>query len=228
MKGSAAKLAGRGMLARSAADRPPPQRAILFLEDCAMRSAARGCSSRRRLKKSTRAADRNQPALVEPPAPRRRLFPMRRNVATAVTAALCATATACGGLSSTGPSTSRPSGPTPSPRAAVTIAASDAENGRTMTVRVGDRVSVVLDSTYWSFAGSSNAGVMAPAGRPSVSPMPSGCVPGGGCGTVTATFLTIAPGSAQVSASRTTCGEALRCTGSAGSYRLIVEVTSSG
>jgi hypothetical protein len=153
---------------------------------------------------------------------------MRMNVATAMTAALCATATACGGLSSTSLSTSRPSAPTPSPRVAVTIAASDAENGRTIIVRVGDRVSIVLDSTYWSFAGSSNMGVMAPAGRPSVSPKPSGCVPGGGCGTDTAAFVAIAPGTAQISASRTTCGEALRCTGAAGRYRLTVEVRSSG
>jgi len=151
---------------------------------------------------------------------------MRWNVATAVAAALCATA--CGGLWSSGPSISGSSGLTPSPRAAATIAASDAENGRTIMVRVGDRVSVVLDSTYWNFAGSSNVRVMAPAGRPSVSPEPSGCVPGGGCGTDTAAFVAIAPGTAQISASRTTCGEALRCTGSAGRYHLTVEVRSSG
>jgi hypothetical protein len=148
---------------------------------------------------------------------------MRWNLAIVIATALCATLTACGGLFGH----AQPAGAT-SPGTAATLTATDAENGHRITVHVGDRVSVVLSSTYWNFAGSSNAAVMAPDGAAKVSPNPSGCVPGQGCGTVTATFVAVAPGTAQITASRISCGEALRCTGSAGSYRLTVTVTSSG
>jgi hypothetical protein len=148
---------------------------------------------------------------------------MRRNLAIPITAALCAASTACGGVLSLG----QPGG-TASPRTSVALTATDAENGHAITVHVGDRVTVVLHSTYWNFAGSSNAGVMTPDGSPVVSPSPSGCVPGQGCGTVTAVFAAAAPGSARLTASRISCGEALRCTGSAGVYGLTVTVKSSG
>jgi hypothetical protein len=147
---------------------------------------------------------------------------MRWNLAIAITAALCAMSTACGGLPSHGQLPAATS-----PRTAAALTATDGENGHRITVHVGDRVSVILHSTYWDFAGSSNAAVMAPDGSPKVSPNPSGCVPGQGCGTVTAVFVAIAPGTAQITASRVSCGEALRCTGSAGTYRLAVTVQSS-
>src|ERR1700680_110229 len=144
---------------------------------------------------------------------------MRWYIAVALTAGLCAMSTACDGFLGHAPPVA-----TTSPRTAVAITASDAENGHTISVRVGDRLTVILHSTYWSVAGSSNAHVMAPDGGPTVSPRPSGCVPGQGCGTVTAAFDAIAVGTSEITAARTTCGEALRCTGSAGSYRLSVVV----
>jgi len=147
---------------------------------------------------------------------------MRWNLAIALTTALCAASTACGGILGHGES----SGST-SPRMAAALTATDADNGHKITVTVGDRVSVTLHSTYWNFAGSSNAGVIAPDGSPKVSPNASGCVPGEGCGTVAATFVAVAPGTAQIMAGRVSCGEALRCTGSDGSYRLTVTVKSS-
>lgn len=148
---------------------------------------------------------------------------MRLNLAITITAALCATSTACGGVLGHG----QPGDPT-TPRTPVTLTATDAASGHTITVHVGDRVSVTLHSTYWTFAASSNPAVVAPDGSPAVSPSPFGCVPGQGCGTVKAVFVAIAPGSAHLTASRISCGEALRCTGSAGIYRLTVTVKSSG
>ena len=143
---------------------------------------------------------------------------MQSKIATAIAAAICATAAACGGPSSGDP------GPSQSPHTAV-LTASDAQNGRTVTLHVGDSLDITLHSTYWRFAGSSNAAVVAPEASPTVSPSASGCVAGQGCGTVTASFDALAVGTAVIDASRTTCGEALLCTGSAGSYRLTVEVT---
>jgi len=145
---------------------------------------------------------------------------MQNKVVTAIAAALCATAAACGGLSS------GDRGPSPSPHTGV-LTASEGQNGRTVTLHVGDSLAVTLHSTYWTFAGSSNAAVVAPEGTPTVSPSPSGCVPGQGCGTVTASFDALAVGTAVIGASRISCGEALACTGAAGSYRLTVEVTSA-
>jgi hypothetical protein len=102
----------------------------------------------------------------------------------------------------------------------------DSFNGKTVSVHVGDRLVVRLGSTYWMFAGSSDTQVLAPVGQVQVSPQPSGCVPGGGCGTATATFDVVGAGSAVVTASRISCGEAMGCTGAEGSFRLTVEASA--
>ena len=99
----------------------------------------------------------------------------------------------------------------------------DAANGTTVRIRVGTRLTVQLGSTYWTFQGSSNPTVLRQAGTPKVKPR-GGCVPGAGCGTVTARFVARHAGTAIVTASRATCGEALQCTGGQGSYRLTVVV----
>ncbi len=95
-----------------------------------------------------------------------------------------------------------------------------------VSLRVGQQLIIDLHSTYWMVQGSSNPPVLAMDGAVVVSPSPDGCVPGEGCGTVTADFHAIAPGDAVVSASRTSCGEALRCTRGQGTFRLTVHVTS--
>ena len=103
---------------------------------------------------------------------------------------------------------------------------SEADNGSTVSLRAGGTLRVVLHSTYWQIDPASDSTVLASEGSPSYSPDPPGtCVPGGGCGTVTATFQALRPGRAVVSAHRTSCGEALRCTGNQGSYAVTVMVT---
>jgi hypothetical protein len=118
-------------------------------------------------------------------------------------------------------------GGTTSPEPALTpgghlTMAGDADNGKTVNLRVGDRLVIRLESTYWTFAGSDNPQVLKALGQVDVSPQPSGCVPGGGCGTVTATYDVVGAGSAAVTASRTSCGEAMGCSAAEGSYRLTV------
>jgi hypothetical protein len=130
---------------------------------------------------------------------------------------------ACGAVSASGPGAGSPT-PSSSP-AATLVVAGDADNGKTVNLHVGDRVEVKLASTYWNLAGSSNPGVLEAVRPPAVSPSPIGCVPGAGCGVVTELFAAIAPGGAIVSASRTSCGEAMRCTGANGSYSISVVVT---
>lgn len=126
---------------------------------------------------------------------------------------------ACGAAVTPGVSGS----PTPSGQLRV---AGDEDNGKTLQLHVGDRFEVRLDSTYWSVKGSSNPSVLMAEGPMVVAPSPSGCVPGGGCGTVAMVFDVVGAGTADVTASRTSCGEAMGCTGSAGSYRVTVVATS--
>lgn len=102
------------------------------------------------------------------------------------------------------------------------VRVTDADNGRTVTLARGGRLTVTLASTYWSIAGSSDPAVLRLDGQPLASP--GSCPPGVGCGQVTATFTAVGPGRAEVTASRSSCGEALSCTGGAGSYRVAVVV----
>jgi len=99
------------------------------------------------------------------------------------------------------------------------------QDGGKLTLHRGQELRVVLQSTYWEFKAVSAPSVLHLVGKPVVRPK-SGCVPGAGCGTVTVTYVAKALGSAVVSASRTSCGEAMGCTGDAGSYTLTVSVRS--
>jgi hypothetical protein len=101
---------------------------------------------------------------------------------------------------------------------------SDADSGTTITVHRGATVKLTLHSTYWNVAGSSNANVLRERGKPVVKPTMAHCVPGGGCGTVSASFVAVATGSADITASRTTCGEAMMCAPAQASYAVHVVV----
>lgn len=124
----------------------------------------------------------------------------------------------------TEPSTTRPptTPPTTAPREATV---GEPDNGSTVSVPAGTTLTLVLHSTYWTVDPSSNPSVLAERGSPTVDPQSQGCVPGQGCGTVTAHFSTVAAGTATISAHRSSCGEALRCTADQSSYRVLVRVT---
>ena len=66
--------------------------------------------------------------------------------------------------------------------------------------------------------------MLRPQGDPAYAPAP-GCVPGGGCGTVTATYGAVHAGRVTVTANRTSCGEALRCSPEQGSFTVAVVVS---
>ena len=97
-------------------------------------------------------------------------------------------------------------------------------SGETIHVQPGDRVTLILASTYWRIGGSSAPGVLRPDAPAVTRPVPSGCVPGQGCGSVRQSFTAMAAGTAVLTAHRDSCGEALRCTGSQGDFRLVVAV----
>lgn len=130
---------------------------------------------------------------------------------------------------SSGTATS-PASPAPStPTSGITssggvVTATNAANGKSLSLRVGDRLEVTLSSTYWMFDPAPGHVVNAGAG-PQVAPDPS-CVPGGGCGTVTQSFVAVGAGTAQVTAHRTSCGEAMACTPAQASFTVTVVVSA--
>jgi hypothetical protein len=107
------------------------------------------------------------------------------------------------------------------------VTATDTDNGHTITIAAGGTLTVRLGSTYWRFGTNTSSAALRSAGPPTVAAMPmtaTNCVPGQGCGTVTAIFQAVAPGKAVVTATRTTCGEAMGCTAAQSAYQLTVLV----
>lgn len=89
----------------------------------------------------------------------------------------------------------------------------DDANGQTVKARVGDRIELILSSTYWNLHGSSAPRVLRQNGPAVVLARPPDCpdIPGLGCTPEEANFRALADGTAIIRASRTSCGEALRC-----------------
>ena len=102
---------------------------------------------------------------------------------------------------------------------------SETAKGETLTVEVGATIRLILHNTYWNIEQGNPAAVLALAAAPVYSAAGAvACIPGTGCGTVTATFRALATGRAVISASRTSCGEALACTGGNGAFEVTVIV----
>jgi hypothetical protein len=113
----------------------------------------------------------------------------------------------------------------PSPACGDVVTLRDDANGTSVALCVGQRLTVALGSTYWSGPVSSNPLVLQPRGGPQVAPAsPGTCVPGAGCGTVTESFVAVAPGTVTVTAARTLCGEDVQCPASQRSYAVSVVV----
>jgi hypothetical protein len=104
-----------------------------------------------------------------------------------------------------------------------TVTESDA--GHTVVVPRGTTVLLVLHSTYWTFDGSSNSGVLRASSAEAHHPDPPGtCMPGMGCGTVEQSFTALAVGTASLSAHRSTCGEAFPCSAKNSSFHVEIHV----
>lgn len=103
-------------------------------------------------------------------------------------------------------SSSSPSGPH------VVVVRDDA-NGKTVDVPAGAMVELILGSTYWKVSGSSAPTVLRQDGGSTMLPRPTNCpdIPGSSCAPLRTDFTALAPGSSTVTASRTSCGEAMRC-----------------
>jgi hypothetical protein len=112
--------------------------------------------------------------------------------------------------------------------AASVVTLNEYSNGHTVTVNPGQHVTLVLHSTYWSIAAPRTSRPLPQVGSAVYLPrLPStkgGCVAGQGCGTVTVHYVASAPGVAHLHASRTSCGEALRCTAALSNWTVTIRV----
>jgi hypothetical protein len=119
-----------------------------------------------------------------------------------------------------GPPNNEPGSPNP-PRL---FTEHDHANGKTIHIAVGDKVALILGSSYWNFRGSSTPAALRQVGRVTLVRSSRTCPPGVGCQPKRALYKALAPGKAVISAYRLTCGEALRCTGPHAHFRLTVIV----
>ncbi|MER6074554.1 hypothetical protein ABT187_38210 [Streptomyces sp. NPDC001817] len=143
-----------------------------------------------------------------------------------VAAAACLLTGCSGGTAGTPPVTPPPdSGTSPAPagHSSTPLVLDERARGTTVRVTTGTLVVVRLHSTYWSTPAGSDPQVLAPSGGGAI---PAGtCPPGRGCGTSSARFTARRPGTAHVTARRTACGEAMRCSPGQERYEVTVTVT---
>jgi hypothetical protein len=104
-----------------------------------------------------------------------------------------------------------------------------ADNGKTITLHVGNTVHVALDSAYWKFQPVSAPQVLKLGSTAFVPPSPGTCAHpgmGSGCGTQTADYAAVATGQTSIVATRVSCGEAMLCTGGNGHFQVQVVVVN--
>lgn len=92
------------------------------------------------------------------------------------------------------------------------ISVDEKANGSTLEAAPGQVIEVRLHSTYWRIDGSSADSVVSQTGESWVKAAPrEECLPGMGCGTIGASFTARQRGTARITASRVSCGEAMAC-----------------
>jgi hypothetical protein len=98
--------------------------------------------------------------------------------------------------------------------------------GKTYAIKVGSTFHLVLNSTYWSLTPLKSSAPIKLLGEPvvAVPSMAPGMPPGMGRGTVDWAFRATRPGAYTLAASRTSCGEAMRCVGDQGSFSVRLKV----
>ena len=113
-------------------------------------------------------------------------------------------------------------------KGAAPVALNEHSNGRTVTVSLGTRLNVTLHSTYWSLVTTKTTPDLRQVGKTVVVGVaPNGarhCVPGQGCGTLNAHFIAAHSGTVRLRASRTSCGEALKCSPAQSVWTVVVRV----
>ncbi len=109
---------------------------------------------------------------------------------------------------------------------------SEKNASKIVAVKMGSRVELTLHSMYWQLAVPARSSSLTSKGQPILKPIfpspsaPAGCkIAGSGCGTQTWIFVATKVGLTHLVASRTTCGEAMQCTGANGRFAVTVKVS---
>ena len=125
-----------------------------------------------------------------------------------------------------GTAASSASGPTAHGPAVIVVR--DDANGKAVSASAGDRIELILSSSYWRVTGSSAPGVLRQDGPTTLLSRPSSCpaIPGLGCVPVRTDFTALANGKAVITAGRSACGEALRCKPDQTRFTVTVDVRS--
>lgn len=140
----------------------------------------------------------------------------------AVAGAACAvsimTSAGCGTAASTGNGTVA-HGP-------AVIVVRDTANGKAVSASAGDRIELILSSSYWHVTGSSAPSVLRQDGQSVQLSRPSNCpnLPGLGCVPTRTDFTALSNGKAVITAGRTSCGEALRCKPGQTQFTVVIDV----
>ena len=116
----------------------------------------------------------------------------------------------------------------PAARGPAVIVVRDDANGKAVSAIAGDRVELILSSSYWRVTGSSAPGVLRQDGPTVLLSRPGSCpdLPGLGCIPVRTDFTALTNGKAVITAGRSTCGEALRCKPDQTRFTVVVDVRS--
>ena len=140
--------------------------------------------------------------------------------------AVVAAVSAVGIMTSAGCGTAAPRASGPAASGPTVIVVRGDANGKVVSARAGDRIELILSSSYWHVTGSSAPRVLRQDGPPVLLPRPSHCpdIPGLGCVPVRADFTALTDGKAVITASRSTCGEALRCNPDQTRFKVMVAV----
>lgn len=119
-----------------------------------------------------------------------------------------------------------------SAHAATTTVLTEKNASRTVAVKLGARVELTLHSMYWQLAVPAKSSSLTSTGQPILKPIfpsataPAGCrIAGSGCGAQTWQFVASKTGLTHLIASRISCGEAMRCTGTTGRFTVTVKVS---
>jgi hypothetical protein len=113
-------------------------------------------------------------------------------------------------------------------RSPTVIVVRDNDNGKAVSARAGDRIELILSSSYWHVTGSSAPGVLRQDGSSALLSRPSSCpdIPGLGCVPVRTDFTALTVGKAVIMAGRSVCGEALRCKPDQARFTVVVDIRS--
>ena len=117
-----------------------------------------------------------------------------------------------------------------SAQAVTTTSLSEKNALKTVIVKLGSKVELSLHSMYWQLAVPAKSSSLTSKGAPILKPIfpgpsaPAGCrIAGSGCGTQTWVFTATKIGITHLVATRTTCGEAMKCTGANGRFVVTVK-----